>query len=203
MIKQTALLLTALAAPLAHANDNFFYLGGKLGVEYLQAYQTTNISYDSANTNQTIAGGYLGYQVKFSPGFSAAIEAEYINRDPMLAYSANDQALQATIDNNAAVGILLKHHYTENVDFNLRFSNIKSEIAVNPADDEKDISTGDLNGYQMAVGFDLMNQSQMSFRIEYVYSNFGEKAIYPSDLSAKNKTKIRSSAIMIGAHYRF
>lgn len=203
MIKQTILLLSLAAAPLAHANDDFFYVGGKLGVEYVQAHQPPNISYDSANDNETITGGYLGYQVKFSPAFSAAIEAEYMNRDHMLAYSANEQSLQATMDYNASIGILLKHHYAENVDFNLRFSNVKSEVSVNPTSDQNDISTGDLNGYQMAVGFDLLNQSQMSFRIEYVYSNFGEKAIYPTDLSANNKTEIRSTAIVIGAHYRF
>lgn len=203
MIKQTILLLSLTAAPFAHANDDFFYLGGKLGVEYLQAYQTTDISYGSANNNETITGGYLGYQVKFSPAFSAAIEAEYMNRDHMLAYSANEQSLQATMDNNAAIGILLKHHYAENVDFSLRFSNVKSEISVNPTSNKNNISTGDLNGYQMAAGVDFMNQSKMSFRIEYVYSNYGEKAIYPADLSASNKTKIRSTAIVIGAHYRF
>ncbi|MCU4674372.1 porin family protein [Catenovulum sp. 2E275] len=203
MIKK--LLICSLAlTPLSVFANNFFYLGAKGGLEDLRAKETQLVSYNAGGVSESIAGGYLGYQVEFSKYFSAAIEAEVLSRDHELLYSASGTDYQAKMDGATSVGVVLKHHYAPNVDFNLRFSGVQSEVTINPSADATSKETGDLNGYQMAVGFDLMNQSQMSFRIEYVYSNYGEVALYPSTETVEaDETAIRSNTIMIGAHYRF
>ncbi|GEM_PF-2752667 len=198
-----SIISALLVTPASFATEGFFYLGAKGGLETLRAKQTDSVQFDSAGVSDTVAGGYFGYQVKFSNYFSAALEAEILSREHELDYTANGIDYQASLDSNQSVGVILKHHYADNVDFNLRFSTVSSEIAINPDSDPTDISTADLNGYQMGVGFDLMNDSQMTFRLEYVYSNFGEKDLYPSTTNKANETAIRSSAIMLGAHYRF
>ena len=205
MIKHALLLSAIICTPYVSATENFFYLGAKGGLETLRAKPTQLVSYNTSGLSESIAGVYAGYRVPFSSAFSAAVEIDTMSHNHLLEYTGNAVNYEAELGNTKALGIILKHHYTPLVDFNLRYSVISSEVSFNPESDTKDVTKEDLTGYQLGIGFDLMNQTQMSFRVEYVYSNYGDTALYPnpSATDSADKTELRGSSIVIGAHYRF
>ena len=223
-------------AEVAQYNWSGFYVGGQAGVAFNRdsgAFSSDSAFAGANDDGETgfIGGGHVGYDYQFSNNFvlGAVADLNYIdaNADSGFALDAfgggtsgfgveNEINFVGTVRAKAgyamdrfmvyATGGLAYADIDSNVRGGNAFNSPTASYAVSSSTDSDDV------GYAVGAGFDVLATQNVSFGLEYLYTDLGETkttvdfdnvAIGGADFSASSKADLDYHSVMAKASYHF
>jgi outer membrane immunogenic protein len=223
------------AAPLY--NWSGFYVGGQAGVAFNRdsgAFSSDNTSFNGNNDDSEtgfIGGGHVGYDYQFSNNFvlGAVADLNYIDAEARSGFDVDGPngggSFSADQDINFVGTVRAKAGYAmdrfmvyatgglayADIDNSINGGDVFTDTQANTYTVRKKSDSDDV-GYAVGAGFDVLATQNVSFGLEYLYTDLGEsksKVSFNSDdatlpdFDATSKTDLNYHSVMAKASYHF
>lgn len=227
-------------APMVEAAPQYnwsgFYVGAQAGVAFNRdsgAFSSDNTSFAGGNDDSEtgfIGGGHVGYDYQFSNNFvlGAVADLNYIDAEARSNFNvagpnggANfdaDQDINYVGTVRAKAGYAMDRFMVyatgglayADIDSKVNGADTYTDAALNNYDVSRRSHSDDV-GYAVGAGFDVLATQNVSFGLEYLYTDLGETkntvdfdtAGTVNDFSATSKTDLDYHSVMAKASYHF
>jgi outer membrane immunogenic protein len=219
-------------AEVAQYNWSGFYVGGQAGVAFNRdsgAFSSDSTSFNGNNDDSEtgfIGGGHVGYDYQFSNNFvlGAVADLNYIDAEARSGFDIeNGGSFSADQDINFVGTVRAKAGYAmdrfmvyatgglayADIDNGINGGDTFTDDAANSYTVRKKSDSDDV-GYAVGAGFDVLATQNVSFGLEYLYTDLGEsksKVSFNSDTAtdfdATSKTDLNYHSVMAKASYHF
>lgn len=201
-MKYKLMLLPLFMMGSAMAQGQGAYLGFKVGAESITSELTgETVTFDSVGKDGGVLGAYVGYQIPFMSESMIALEAEHLNHDFELGYTGADNTQLMEMTTSNSISTLLKTRFNDQTNVYLRLGLAQSKLEFTSG--SGDVIEDDVKGAIAGFGVEFLNESDMTFRMEYRYTTYDEMDAFVLDDESSLATELNSHSFSIGAHYRF
>lgn len=146
-------------------------MGGKVGVESVKSkMEYSTLSVDSIGSEGAIYGIVAGYNFAVSSVMYIGLEAEYLFHNTEAKFKGDSYRGEISLGDEYGLGLLLGHPYSSNV-------NVYGRLGVTHAKFEGKTNGGEndtVTGWHGGFGVEFKNDTPLTFRTEYRYSQYKE-----------------------------
>lgn len=198
-MKIKIMALAVIISSHAIAEENGFYLGGKVGVESVKSkMEYSTLSVDSFGSEGAIYGIVAGYNFAVSSVMYIGLEAEYLFHNTEAKFKRGSYGAEISLGDEYGLGLLLGHPYSSNVNVYGRLGVTRAKSELKDTDGEKGDDT--VTGWHGGFGVEFKNDTPLTFRTEYRYSQY--KEIDYND-GGNGDNKLKSHVVSLSAVYNF